>query len=66
VRLSGRGFRSGDSRDRRADPSAALAKLLTLLFEVTALLDMTTRAELVGCRKQWSSSKGRRENSILS
>jgi ubiquinone biosynthesis protein len=29
----------------------SMAKLLTLLFEVTALLDMTTRVELVTLQK---------------
>src|SRR5205085_11243523 len=32
--------------DRRAD-EISMAKLLTLLFEITALFDMTTRTELV-------------------
>jgi len=36
--------------DRRAD-EISMAKLLTLLFEVTALFDMTTRTELVMLQK---------------
>jgi ubiquinone biosynthesis protein len=36
--------------DRRAD-EISMAKLLTLLFEITALFDMTTRTELVMLQK---------------
>jgi ubiquinone biosynthesis protein len=38
------------SKSRPAD-QISTAKLLTLLFEVTALLDMTTRVELVTLQK---------------
>ena len=53
----GRGFRAGDPRDRRADPRPARPtrsrwrRLLTLLFEITALFDMKTRTELVLLQK---------------
>ena len=49
-------LRPGDPRHRRADPRPAgreisMAKLLTLLFEVTELFDMQTRPELVLLQK---------------
>ena len=61
VHLSGRGFRPGDSRDRRIQSRAAdqisISKLLTLLFEITAPFDMTTRVELVGLQKMMVASR---------
>ena len=52
----GRELRAGDPRHRRADPQPhadeiSMAKLLTLLFEVTGLFDMRTRPELLLLQK---------------
>jgi ubiquinone biosynthesis protein len=43
-----------------------MAKLLTLLFEVTAPFDMTTRVELVTLQKTMVVVEGWRENSVPS
>lgn len=43
--------------DRRAD-QISMAKLLSLLFEITGLFDMKTRTELVMLQRRWSWWKG--------
>jgi len=55
TRLSGRGFQAlgavGEPIHSRTANRISMAKLLTLLFEITALFDMTTTVEPVLLQK---------------
>ena len=55
----------GEPIHKRTAEDISMAKLLTLLFEVTSLFDMRTRPEALMLQKPWSWSKAWHVRSIL-